>query len=140
MYWPTTEWKNVNPKEQKMDPDVISGLYEHISANNLDIDSVLIIRNGYIIDENYLENHAIRNEMKFARNDAFIHDGKRHVLFSCTKSVVSLLIGIAIEQGLIKNTEQKFFEIFPEMWGDSYEKRKKNITIGHLLTMTSGLP
>ena len=140
MYWPTTEWKTVNPKEQKMDPDIISGLYEHISANNLDIDSVLIIRNGYIIDEKYLENHAIRNEMKFARNDAFIHDERRHVIYSCTKSVVSLLIGIVIEKGLIKSTEQKFFDIIPERWNDSYKKRKKNITIGHLLTMTSGIP
>ena len=139
MYWPTTEWKTVNPTEQNMDPDVISGLYEHISANNLDIDSVLIIRNGYIIEENYLENHTIRSEMKFARNNAFIHEN-RHVIYSCTKSVTSILIGIAIEKGLIKSTDQKFFEIIPERWNDSYEKRKKNITIEHLLTMTSGLP
>lgn len=140
MYWPTTEWKTVNPNEQKMDPEVISGLYEHISTNNLDIDSVLIIRNGYIIDENYLENHTIRSEMKFARNDAFIHDERKHVIFSCTKSVVSLLIGITIEKGLIKNTEQRFFDVIPERWNNSYEERKKNITIGHLLTMTSGIP
>lgn len=55
--------------------------------------------------------------------------------FSAIKSAVSLLIGIAIEEGKIKSLDQKVGEFLPEFTRNG----KENISIRHLLTMSSGL-
>jgi CubicO group peptidase (beta-lactamase class C family) len=57
---------------------------------------------------------------------------------SCTKSVTSACIGIAIDKGYIQNVHQSIFDYLPDHQqfntGD-----KSSISIEHLLTMTSGL-
>lgn len=58
---------------------------------------------------------------------------------SCTKSIVSALIGIAIDNKLIEGVHQPISDFFPELKTDDVDKRKKDITIYHLLTMTSGI-
>ena len=54
------------------------------------------------------------------------------------KSIMAILIGIAIDKGYIKNVDQKISEFFPEINNDS-DTLKKQITIRHLLNQTSGL-
>jgi CubicO group peptidase (beta-lactamase class C family) len=58
---------------------------------------------------------------------------KLHKVNSVTKSVISILMGIAIDKGLIKGVTQPISDFFPDMKED-----KQGITIEHLLTMTSG--
>lgn len=55
--------------------------------------------------------------------------------FSATKSIVSLLVGIAIDNGYIKSVEQPVYEILPQF--NTHMNRR--LTIKHLLTMSSGL-
>ena len=58
--------------------------------------------------------------------------------WSVTKSVTSLLVGIAIDQGLLRGTAAELGSVLPEAYRpDGMEKR--SITVEHLLTMTSGL-
>jgi len=57
---------------------------------------------------------------------------------SITKSILSLLIGQAIYQGLIKNEDNPIHEYFPEE-SELFVDEKKSITIKHLLNHTSGL-
>jgi CubicO group peptidase (beta-lactamase class C family) len=57
-----------------------------------------------------------------------------HVM-SATKSIVSLLIGIAIEQGFIRNIDDKVLDYFPDYQVKRGEKTIHNVTIKHLLTM-----
>ncbi|QOR66434.1 serine hydrolase [Cytobacillus suaedae] len=54
-------------------------------------------------------------------------------VYSVTKSIVSLLIGILMDQRLIKSIHQPISDYFADM-----DMEKKEITILHLLTMTSG--
>lgn len=55
-------------------------------------------------------------------------------IFSCTKSIVSILIGIAIDEGYIKSVNQSIGDFLP-----SFNKEPENkITIRNLLTMSSG--
>jgi CubicO group peptidase (beta-lactamase class C family) len=58
---------------------------------------------------------------------------------SVSKSVLSALVGIAIEQGHISSVNQQIGEYFPEYLDDEVDPRKATITIGNLLTMQSGL-
>jgi CubicO group peptidase (beta-lactamase class C family) len=56
-------------------------------------------------------------------------------IMSATKSVFSLLIGIAVEKGQIKSIDDKVLDYFPEYNVKRGEKTVQNITIKHLLTM-----
>jgi CubicO group peptidase (beta-lactamase class C family) len=57
---------------------------------------------------------------------------------SASKSVISTLVGIAIERQLIPGLDEPIVRWFPELRDDS-DPRKRAITIGDLLTMRSGL-
>jgi len=56
---------------------------------------------------------------------------------SCTKSVLSALICIAMGKGLLPSAETRAIEFFPAMRQES-DERKHRITLRHLLTMTAG--
>ncbi len=125
-----------------MNSKLISEMYDFINKYNLNIQSILISRNGFIVDENYLYDTEIIEEQRFITSSSGItrKNGSLHVLYSCTKSIVSLLISIAIEKGYINGVNESFFSIFPDKWKPSYgDEMKKNITIEDLLTMRSGL-
>jgi CubicO group peptidase (beta-lactamase class C family) len=55
--------------------------------------------------------------------------------FSMAKSVTSILIGCAIDQGLIKSVDEPITNYIPELTKNGFEK----VTIKHLLQMTSGI-
>lgn len=77
------------------------------------------------------------------KNDSLIFEkfwGKHDNLtvsnsFSMAKTVVSMLVGIAKEEGYIKSLDDKVCDYLPEFCGNG----KEEITIRHLLTMSSGL-
>lgn len=55
--------------------------------------------------------------------------------FSMAKSFTSLLVGIAIDEGAIKNVKEPITKYLPELTGPGFEK----ITIENLLDMRSGI-
>ncbi|MFW9999759.1 MAG: serine hydrolase domain-containing protein [Candidatus Hodarchaeota archaeon] len=141
MYWPTDYWCTVNPEDQGLNSSKFEDMYDYIQNNSINLHSVLIVRNNYIVDENFLENYVRREEKSFAPHWMVPTEADHmHQVYSCTKSIVSLLIGIAMEMGYIDNLNQTIYEFFEDYWSPSYDERKKNITIWHLLTQTSGFP
>lgn len=56
-------------------------------------------------------------------------------IMSVTKSIVSLLIGIAIDKGQIKSIDDKVLDYFPDYKVKRGEKTIYDVTIKHLLTM-----
>ena len=59
-----------------------------------------------------------------------------HVM-SVTKSVMALLVGIAIGKGLIRDTDRKVLDFFPDYQVKRGEKTIYDVTLRHLLTMTA---
>ncbi len=82
--------------------------------------SFMVIRNDTILYENYFHGASINQPQ---------------IIFSVTKSITSALAGIAINEGKIKSIDQKVSDFIPEFKVDE----RDNITIRHLLNMTSGL-
>jgi len=80
------------------------------------IDSVLVQRKDAVIFEYYRN-----NKMK----------EKQHKIYSVTKSILSALIGIAIDKGYIENVNTPIINYFPEF---NKDKENERITIKHLLT------
>ncbi len=78
---------------------------------------------------------------KLVLDETFAGDGPAdsHRLISATKSVFSLLFGIASDGGLLR-PEEKLYDYFPEYRvREGWQKDKDKITLGSILSMTSGL-
>ena len=60
-----------------------------------------------------------------------------HDVADVTKSITSALVGIAIDQGAIDGVDQRVLDFFPDVTDP--DPKKEAMTIGHLLSMTSGL-
>mgnify|MGYP001048594557 CR=1 FL=1 len=71
---------------------------------------------------------------KYFRNCT--QESRVHV-YSVTKSVISILIGIALDKGYIKSTEQKVLDFFPDYQVKKGEQTIQEITLKHLLSMTA---
>ena len=56
---------------------------------------------------------------------------------SVTKSVFALLMGIAVDRGLIESVSQKALEFFPQYMPQKGEQAAQNVTLHHLMTMTA---
>jgi CubicO group peptidase (beta-lactamase class C family) len=123
-YWPTDGWRTSSPEDQGMDPAMIESMFEVIDEAGLEIDGVVIVRNGYIVAEQYYPPYT---------------ENVHHVLYSCTKSVISALIGIAIGDGYIESVDQPVLDFFTERTFDNLDARKESMTLEDLLTMQSGL-
>jgi CubicO group peptidase (beta-lactamase class C family) len=63
---------------------------------------------------------------------------ERHHLASVTKSVISLLVGIAIRNGHLKGLDALIAEIFSEAPKPDSDRKLSGLTLRHLLTMASG--
>ena len=61
-------------------------------------------------------------------------DNCTHIM-SATKSIIALLIGIALDRGHIKSIDDKVLDYFPDYKIKRGEKTIHNVTIKHLLTM-----
>ena len=66
--------------------------------------------------------------------NGYKRDDCTHIM-SATKSVVSLLTGIAVDKGLIGSIDDKVLDYFPEYQIKRGEKTIQQVTIRHLLTM-----
>lgn len=58
-------------------------------------------------------------------------------IYSVTKSIISILIGIAIDKGYIADIGQRVLDFFPDYIPKQREKTIQNVTLRDLLTMTA---
>jgi pimeloyl-ACP methyl ester carboxylesterase len=130
--------KTATLKEVGLNEKIINALTDSIiNGGYPNIHSILIICNNKLVYENYFPgNDAIRGIGFVGFTDH--HRDSLHDQRSVTKSVVSAAVMIAIGQGKIKSVDERVFDFFPEY--TKYDKgMKSDITIKHLLTMSSGL-
>ena len=109
--------------------EIEKGIYPNIH-------SLLIARNNKLLYEKYWsgKDESWGEDMGFVKfNKDSLHD-----IRSISKGIVSACIGIAMQQGKIKNVDQKVFDFFPE-YAKLDTGLKSSLTLKHLLTMTSGL-
>jgi CubicO group peptidase (beta-lactamase class C family) len=107
-----------------MDADLLAAMVEAIEDEDYDVDSVTVVRNGYVVLDEYFRH---------------FEPNTKHIIHSCTKSIVSALIGIAIEQGYIEGVDQLVLDLFPGYTADNLDADKQAMTLDDLLTMSSGL-
>ncbi len=121
---PGDDWDVSAPAEQGLDPMLVADLYYN-AAELETLYSLLVIKNGYLIAEDYF------NEGSIDQKDR---------LQSVTKSFTSALVGIALEQGYLSSVDQNMLDFFPEVADQITDPRKKQITIRELLEMRTVYP
>lgn len=83
-------------------------------------EALIVCQNDSIILEEYFDNG---------------HPADKIEAMSCTKSIVGLAVACLLSDGLLKDLNEPIYKFYPE-WKQG---RKQLITVGHLLTMTSGV-
>lgn len=103
-----------------IDLSKVQELHNVIEKQQPNICQIVVIRNNEIVYSDCWNDYK--------------KDDCTHIM-SATKSVLSLLIGIAIDKGQIKSVDDKVLDYFPEYKVKRGEKTIYDVTIKHLLTM-----
>ena len=117
----TGDWQLVSAEQAGLDAGRLEPAVEDIGALE-GVQGVLVARHGRLVAERYFRSSAGR---------------RPHNMKSASKSVLSALAGLAVENGVLE-LDQPIAELLPEAAGLD-DPRKQKITVRHLLTMTSGL-
>lgn len=105
-----------------MQSEKLTELEALIRADYSNLAGLVIREGGRVVYESYFQSYTA--------------DNRFHV-FSVTKSIVSLLFGIALDKGYIDCLDRRVLDFYPEYtvkWG---EKTLPHVTIRDMLTMTA---
>jgi CubicO group peptidase (beta-lactamase class C family) len=106
--------------------EYLDQLFVHLQENP-DLDnlySVLIVKDGSLICEMYFNGYEKE---------------QRQNVKSVTKSILSLMVGIALDKGYFTDLNQTMGELFPDYLTRPADSLKRGITLHHALTMSTGL-
>src|SRR5438552_9318394 len=132
------DWIKSSPAAEQLDEAALASLVKDIRAGAYsDIHSLLVIRNDRLVLEGYF---AGEDEHRGTRTPIGVVHFDKNTMHDCrsiTKSVISMLLGIAISQGKIKSLGESVYDFFPE-YVDLRTPERRAITLRHVLTMSSG--
>src|SRR5580700_12154514 len=97
-YWPSQKWRTAPPESQGIDSQILATAIDQVIEKHLGVHSLLVIRHGYaVVDATF-----------------YPYDGTTpHDLASVTKTVTSVLTGVAVAQKLIR-LDQSVLALFPQ--------------------------
>ena len=121
---PSRTWPTSTPEEQGMDSETLAQAAAEIGSKQINLHSMIVIRHGTIVVEKYFGSYSADRTQE---------------VYSITKDVTAVLIGIAIGQGAIDSVDHKVLDYFPDLTLADNDVRKQDITIEDLLSMSSGL-
>lgn len=118
---PNSGWK---VSQEKLNTEMIRSLNKKIAEERFkNITSIVVVKNDKLLLEEYF-NGSGRDSLQDTR--------------SVGKTFASALMGIAIQEGFIKNESQNLKEFYNLKSFENYSSRKDSVTIKSLLTMSSG--
>jgi CubicO group peptidase (beta-lactamase class C family) len=124
------DWPVASPESQGINKAALDGLLDaakilDVFASLYTLRSVVVVRNGFLIDERYYDKSNISTLRYIA---------------SVAKSITSILVGIALEQGKIRSLDQTVGELLPEAAAKAPASAVNGVTLAQILTQTSGFP
>ncbi len=124
MYFPPvngSEWERTSLKDLGWDTNAVAPLLTYLNEKHTK--SFMILVNGRIVIEKYFNGHTPTSDWEWN---------------SAGKTLVTSTIGIAQQEGLL-NIDDKVSKYLGKGWSSEPLEKENQITIRHLLTMTSGL-
>jgi CubicO group peptidase (beta-lactamase class C family) len=114
--WPVAS----NDDDKLIDRGALCRMADWISST-ANVHAVLVVRGGKLVFERYFRGsdevpgRILRISRRRVENLVFDADTP-HNMMSASKSVASLLLGIAVDRGLIKNINAPILDFFPELF------------------------
>ncbi|WP_261830608.1 serine hydrolase domain-containing protein [Inconstantimicrobium mannanitabidum] len=105
----------MNQRKKIMLEKIINSSYNNTAG-------IIVLKNGKPVYEKYYNGYTATNNL--------------HV-FSVTKSIISILIGIALDKGYIKSINQKVLDFFPDYAVKGGERTIQDVTLKDMMTMTA---
>jgi len=118
--WPTEVWARSAPEAQGVDSDALAALVDDLAIGDLGAHSLHIVRGGQMI----LAAHF------YPYDGAALHD-----VASVTKSVMALIVGAAIEAGVLESAETTLGDLAPQTATGAIAEAR----LDQVLAMRSGL-
>ena len=116
-------FERVTPESQGVSSDTVAAFLQELAADrSLNMHSVLLLRHGRVLAQT-----------TFGDQDTQLWK----MTFSACKSITSLAIGMLIDDGALSLTT-RVVDLFPDKITAVGKLRYKDLTVKHLLTMTSG--
>nr|GAJ34269.1 beta-lactamase class C and other penicillin binding proteins [Bradyrhizobium sp. DOA9] len=117
--------------------DVVRRLDQAVAERRVwNIHGLLVLQNGKPIVERYFEGQDRQRGVGDLGTVKFSAETP-HDLRSCSKSIVALLYGIALQQGKVPAPEESLLSGFPE-YRDLADEKRSGLTVHHALSMTMG--
>jgi CubicO group peptidase (beta-lactamase class C family) len=118
-------WETSSLSMEGLDSSKIRDMiYSIVNKRYKGIHSVLLVKNGKLVLEEYFYGYN-RDQL--------------HELHSVSKSITSILVGIAIDRKMIPNVDKQVHEFFPDHTDTRWVDQKYDITLKHVLTMSTGI-
>jgi CubicO group peptidase (beta-lactamase class C family) len=123
-YFPDATWRTANPEDVGIPSAVLARVSQRMGTGAWrGLSSFLVIRRGYLVSETYFGGSS--------RDDV-------HTMQSVSKSVTSLVTGIAADAGSL-DIETPVVSLMPQYAGASTDPRLARVSARHLLEMRSGI-
>jgi CubicO group peptidase (beta-lactamase class C family) len=128
-------WATATAEDANLDPEKLCALDRKLDQPDLNVHGVVVVRGGKLVYEAYRagEDYQLATNLGVVSYDASM----QHDVRSVTKSVTSLLFGVALDRKLISSIDKPVFDFFPEH-AALRTPEKERIQLRHLLTMTAG--
>ena len=116
-------WQFASFREQGIDPNILTEGLAQLEASATR-QSLILMRRGHIVHEQYYNGS---------------HAADSNNIASVSKSILSALFGIAMEQGYFLTVEDRIADYLPAYFADETDARRLNLTLRDMLTMQHGL-
>jgi CubicO group peptidase (beta-lactamase class C family) len=131
-------WLPIEAADAGFAPGLGASLDKAISDKRIwNVHGLVVLRNDRLVLERYFEGEdrarGIGAIGRVSFNPETIHD-----LRSCSKSIIGLLYGVALQQGKVPAPEAPLFTVFPEYADLAGKDGRDRLLIQHVLTMTMG--
>jgi CubicO group peptidase (beta-lactamase class C family) len=128
----------IAPGDAGFAPDLEARLDKAVASKRIwNQHGLIVLRNDRPVLERYFEGEDEARGVGDIGRVTFKPD-TMHDLRSCSKSIVGLLYGIALQQGKVPPSEAPLFSAFPEYADLADKDGRDRLTIQHVLTMTMG--
>ena len=129
-------WETASLASENINADLITDMFERIGDNTYkNITSVLIVKDGKLVVEEYFPRQKVLDEHRVRA----LKRVSPQQIYSATKSVTAVLIGLAIDRHLIAGVHEKISTFFPEYADVFARDGRDRLCLKDFLTMSAGL-
>ena len=127
-------WPVAHAADTGMDPASFEALVAAVDRGEFpNIDAIAVARDGDLVFDRVIRTSLDAEDSRVGNTDPAMH-----AQFSATKSITSLLVGIAIDDGIFESVDVAYLDLFDYPLLKNPDPRKAEITLGDVLAMRSG--